>query len=57
MRFQAAGRRWYGVAMPKTKSLVAVMLALAIAAPACSSSDCEKAYDMVKKLPAKCQQK
>ena len=43
--------------MPKTKSLVAVMLALAIAAPACSSSDCEKAYDMVKKLPAKCQQK
>jgi hypothetical protein len=35
--------------MPKMKSLVAVMLALAIAAPACSSSDCEKAYDMVKK--------
>jgi hypothetical protein len=35
--------------MPKMKSPVAVLLALAIAAPACSSSDCEKAFDMMKK--------
>lgn len=35
--------------MPKMKSLVAVLICLAVAAPACSSSDCDKAYDMMKK--------
>jgi hypothetical protein len=35
--------------MPNLKSLAAALLALALAAPACGSSDCEKAYDMAKK--------
>jgi len=39
--------------MPNRKSLVIVLIALASAAPACSSSDCEKAYDMVKKCAPK----